>query len=130
MLLKPEPLEADFCEMPVAPVATAIKAEDSAAGDTADDTAIAVEWNFGIWWRWQRCYINIRRGAERRNHERLLSDGHVQLPLTIMAYATGGTILFGLFGLVCFLYLLKSMSGLEFFPGASPLHPLYEFLFQ
>ena len=50
----------------------------------------------------------------------------MRLPLAFMVYASAFTLLFGVFGVVCFLYLLKSMAGIDILPGPSPLHPLYE----
>ena len=86
----------------------------------------AFEWRFGIRWRGRLCYLNIRLGAEQRSQQRLRAEGLVRLPLAFMAYASAFTLLFGLFGVFCFLYLLKSMAGIDIIPGPSPLHPLYE----
>ena len=33
------------------------------------------------------------------------------------------------FGVVCILYLIKSLFGLNLMSGRSPLHPLYKFLY-
>ena len=35
---------------------------------------------------------------------------------------------FAIFGLFSFLYLVKSLAGIDIFPGDSPLHPLYRLL--
>ena len=75
------------------------------------------EWKFGIRWRGRQCYLNIRLGAEQRSPERLQSEGLVRLPLNLMAYLAAGTMLFGVFGVVCFVYLL--MAGIDVLPGAS-----------
>ena len=104
--------------------ATRALATPAALATEAEETAF--EWRFGIRWRGRLCYLNIRLGAEQRSPQRRVAEGLVRLPLAFMVYASAFTLLFGVFGVVCFLYLLKSMAGIDILPGPSPLHPLYE----
>ena len=89
-----------------------------------------IDWKFGLRLLGRRLYVNLRIGRERRSPLRLEAEGQVRLPVVATAYLTVGSALFSLFGMVCFLYLLKSMAGIHLFRGTSPLHPLYALFFE
>ena len=75
-------------------------------------------------------YLNMQFGMERRSKERLEVEGQVPVPVAATATLTTASVLFGLFGIFCFLYLLKSMAGINLFSGESPLHPLFALIFD
>ena len=124
MSREPESDEAISGRKPATPEPEKRALATPALASEAEETAF--EWRFGIRWRGRLCYLNIRLGAEQRSPQRRVAEGLVRLPLAFMVYASAFTLLFGVFGVVCFLYLLKSMAGIDILPGPSPLHPLYE----
>ena len=94
------------------------------------DLEPVADWNFGIRLFGRAYYVNLRIGAERRSPGRLAAEGQVRVPLVATAYVTTGSVLFCIFGVFCFLYLLKSMAGINLFSGASPFHPIYALFFE
>ena len=89
-----------------------------------------INWKFGIRLPGRMLYLDVRIGSEQRSPKRLRLDGQVLLPVAAALYATAGIALCSLFGLLCFLYLLKSMAGINLFAGNSPLHPIYALFFE
>lgn len=74
-----------------------------------------------------RFYLNLAAGPEKRNPGRLADEGltsssRLATFYGIIAFALLGYCLFGMF---CFLYLLKSALNIDVFAGQSPFHPLY-----
>jgi hypothetical protein len=74
-------------------------------------------------------YFAIFAGAERRNRDRLRVEGQTGafkqsafVGFCLLMIATTS-----LFGSACIAYLVKSMAGIDIFPGPSPFHPLFEF---
>lgn len=83
------------------------------------------EWRFGFDSGNTRYFLNVRLGIERRDDARLVRDGQQRLPLRTITTTIAGAIFFVAFGLLCFLYLLKSLLGIDLFTGNSPLHALF-----
>ena len=100
------------------------------AAGTGPDFEPVADWNFGIRVFGRAYYLTLRLGAERRSPRRLAAEGQVRVPLVATAYVTTGSVLFCIFGIFCFLYLLKSMAGINLFAGASPFHPIYALFFE
>lgn len=98
---------------------------DGAEAQALDATPI-VDWRIGIRLPGRRYYLNIRIGRERRTLERLAGEGQVRMPVGAVAYGVAATAFFFAFGVLCFLYLLKSVAGIDLFAEHSPLHPLFE----
>lgn len=75
-----------------------------------------------------RFYVNFAGGREQRNPDRLSDEGLTASSRLAAFYGmiTFALIGYCLFGIFCFLYLLKSVLKLNIFAGQSPLHPLYE----
>ena len=76
-------------------------------------------------------YVTIVAGRERRSHDRLQREGQTQLLRQAAVYVVGSTVILWL--LVCATvcaYLLKSALQIDLFEGPSPLHFLYERLFE
>ncbi len=88
------------------------------------------EWRLGFKCGDRSYYFNVQFGMERRSPERLQVEGQVPVPVAATATLTTASVLFGLFGVFCFLYLLKSMAGINLFSGESLLHPLYALIFD
>ena len=88
------------------------------------------DWRFGVRLFRTRYYLNVRLGRERRSSTRLEQEGQVRLPVTATAYLTVFSAFFWLFGIVCSVYLLKSLAGINLFAQTSPLHPIYAFFFE
>lgn len=99
-------------------------------GDASDRDASDREWRLGLALGRRSYYLHVRFGTERRSPERLEDEGQVPVPVAVTASLTTVLILFGLFGVFCFLYLLKSMAGIDMFSGESPLHPIYALIFE
>lgn len=81
----------------------------------------------GIWGAW---YLVILAGRERRNAARLADEGQTSLrrrTVLISAILLLG-LMAALFGVLCALYIVKSLLGIDLFPGPSPLHALYELI--
>lgn len=78
--------------------------------------------------RGQRYYVRLIVGPERRNTERLDQEGQTLLRRQAIVYSTllAAITSQALFGLLCTLYLLKSMLGINLFEQQSPLHGLYQ----
>ena len=89
-----------------------------------------IDWKFGIRLPGRAVYLNIRLDSERRDSMRLRADGQIKLPVTATIYTVTSLTLFCLFGMVCCLYLLKSVAGINLFTGTSPLHPIYGLFFE
>lgn len=98
---------------------------DAATGDT-----LRGEWRLGFKLGGHSYYLNVRLGAERRSPERLEVEGQVDVPVAATASVTTVSVLFGLFGIFCSLYLLKSIAGINLFSGESLFHPLYALVFE
>ena len=75
-----------------------------------------------------RAFIRVIVGRERRDAARLRLEG--QLHLGRIALAQSAIVIlmlaYSLFGLVCFLYLMKSLLRINLIAGKSILHPLYD----
>ncbi len=89
-----------------------------------------VDWRFGLRIFRARYYLNVRLGQERRSSQRLEEEGQVRLPVVATAYLSVFSVFFWLFGIVCSLYLLKSLAGINLFTHNSLLHPIYAFFFE
>lgn len=75
----------------------------------------------------KRVCFRLLFGTERRNLDRLRLEG--QLDIRRIAVVEAGIIFallgYALFGLVCFLYLVKSALKIDLMAGPSPFHDLY-----
>lgn len=78
----------------------------------------------------RRYFMLVRIGEERRDPVRLEVEGQVRVPARAVAYGMASTVFFLLFGIICSLYLLKAMAGINFLSQVSPLHPLYALFFE
>lgn len=78
----------------------------------------------------QRYFVRLAFGTERRSGERLHAEGQVPVPVAPVAYGLVGSVFFFLFGVLCFVYLLKAMAGINLFKEASFLHPIYSLFFE
>lgn len=76
---------------------------------------------------WGSWYLVLLAGRERRNTNRLEREGQTSLGrrTLLVSIALGLTVVLAVFGAFCLGYLLKSLSGIDLFPGPSPLHALY-----
>jgi hypothetical protein len=81
---------------------------------------------------WGRFYVTLFAGPERRSVTRLDREGQTSMSrqAILVSAIVSLTLTFSVFGLFCSLYLLKSVMGINVFPGGSPLHPLYELLLR
>lgn len=100
------------------------------ADATPGDDIEGRDWRLGFTVGRRSYYFHVRFGIERRSPERLEVDGQVPVPVATTASLTTALILFGVFGVFCFLYLLKSMAGINLFSSDSLLHPLYALVFE
>ncbi len=88
----------------------------------------AIDFRVSIWLPLiARFYCNFSAGREQRNPQRLAGEGLTNSSrraefLGIIIIALVG---YCLFGIICFLYILKSMFKINIFAGQSPFHPLY-----
>lgn len=82
--------------------------------------------------RGQRYYVRLIVGPERRDAERLDQEGQTQLRRQAIVYSTILTAITSqaIFGLLCTVYLLKSMLGINIFEQRSPFHGLYQLFLQ
>lgn len=80
----------------------------------------------------QGVYVRLLIGRERRNPDRLKTEGQSRWSRVAAVQAAALFLLFGYaaFGLACFLYLVKSAAGIDILAGSSPLHPLYASIFS
>ena len=109
---------------------TAAPDVDADASERAAPEPIA-DWRFGLRLFRGRYYLNVRFGRERRGFARLQEEGQVRLPVAATAYLSVFSAFFWFFGIVCFVYLLKSIAGINIFAhSTSPLHPLYIYVFE
>lgn len=78
----------------------------------------------GLWGSW---YVVMLAGRERRNAARLAAEGQTSLSRRTVLISAALLVLLAaaLFGALCALYLVKSLLGIDLFPGPSPLHALY-----
>jgi hypothetical protein len=80
-------------------------------------------------------YVTIVAGPERRNVERLRTEGQLNWLRRMLAYGIiGSLVLASALIVACLavivLYLLKSAIGINLFEDSSPLHFIYEMLFE
>ncbi len=114
--------------MPIRPETTEALAPPRMADDAPSSSrkhSPSREWRFGFNAGGSRFYLNVRLGIERRTLSRLTHDGQRHLPLGAIASTLAGGAFFVAFGLICFLYLVKSLLGIDLFAGNSPLHALF-----
>lgn len=111
------------------PNKTATDADANEAGEHTAPEPIA-DWRFGLRLFRERYYLNVCLGRERRSPARLQNEGQVRLPVIATAYLTVVSAFFWFFGIVCFVYLLKSLAGINIFAHTSALHPLYALFFE
>lgn len=105
-------------------------AAESSSAPGSDARPPLLEWRLGLRMPGRRYYVNIRIGHERRTATRLLLEGQKRVPLATVFYCSAGAAFFLLFGIVCFVYLLKSMAGINLLGRESWLHPLYGLFFE
>ena len=120
-LLAELPLEVreTFTPSQLAALARASQAQGSRH---AVDYRVSLPFLFG-----RSYYLTVLAGRERRSHARLQVEGQHQVSRIAIFYGAATTMAAGsiLVGLLCAIYLLESMSGINIFDGESPLHPLY-----
>ena len=77
-----------------------------------------------------RYYLVVLSGRERRNPDRLAGEGQTSTSRIAALYSTLAAAMLGfaVFGMFSCLYLVKSLVGIDIFPGDLPLHPLYRLL--
>lgn len=94
--------------------------------DPPEQPEAAQNGHFGFTLFSRRYFLRLAMGEERRSDQRLDAEGQKQVPVLPVASGLAGTLIFSLFGVLCFLYLLKALTGVDLFEGTSVLHPLYE----
>jgi hypothetical protein len=77
-----------------------------------------------------QCYLVVLAGRERRNEARLAAEGYTRPSRQATVYSIALVLLlaFSTFGILSFLYIIKSLVGIDLFDGPSTLHPLYALL--
>jgi hypothetical protein len=91
------------------------------AGHSKLDVRLSLPW-FG-----QRYYVRLMSGSERRNARRLDGENQSGLNKISIFYGLALFLLFAsaVFGAAIFLYLVKSMLGINLFEAHSPLHRFF-----
>ena len=76
---------------------------------------------------WGSWYVVLLAGRERRNASRLAAEGQTSLGRRTLLISLVLSVMLALavFGALCLAYLVKSLAGIDLFPGPSPLHALY-----
>ena len=95
------------------------------SGDHIIDLRASVPLPGGRW------YVTVLAGRERRSADRLAQEGQTSWLRRMMVYMLISSALLWL--IVCAIvlaYIAKSAIGLDLFDGASPLHFIYERLFE
>lgn len=102
-------------------------AQGSATANRGPARRRSVDIRLSLPWRGKGYYVRLLSGRERRNPRRLGEERQTGLAKISIFY---GLVLFvffasAIFGAAVFLYLVKSMLGINLFETHSPLHQIF-----
>jgi hypothetical protein len=119
---KPRVLAAQIETLTLDGVPVVLRDANGGRSKHAFDFRVSISLPFFI-----RFYVNFAAGREQRNPRRLADEGLTSPSRLAAFYGLVAIALLGycLFGIFCFLYLLKSALNINVFAGQSLFHPLY-----
>lgn len=121
-------------DMPLRPPAGPTAGESAfaarrSAGATAGHHAIDIRASVPLFGG--HYYVTILAGKERRNRARLKLEGQTHWTRQLIIYLLIASMLLALAtGYLVILYLIKCALGINLMSGSSPLHFIYEIVFE